>query len=599
MAPNSPILGQSTRSRISNSGSISARNVNPLVQTIRSQPVVSEADIQTLQITQQNQQSLLGLQTGLVQVRQDIAALNAGLVGVSTLLQNDIANEQRILADKQNRERRLAEANIREGKEKVVEQKINRAFTSAVTPVARRTTGLFDRIAKSLLFLFSGWLLNNYGQLIRARADGNIDLANEIQSTILNGIRNATNVLLLFKGGLGQIVSGITGLSKFAGDLLIKKPFQSVRNLLSGAAATCRRTPSVKGPKGFGFFGTALTAISSILEAKDNNMIEASLGVLSILPVGRLARVAGVIFSSEQLLDLFGKGLIDEDEKGKSIVDDFMKAVNEFLTGSNTQSQSEPNSNIQPQSTKFNTPALNNESKPGVEANTNNTSLQTETNVESTSSQSTNVEPTSSQSTNVEPTSSQPANAEPQSETERIANQTERNFLNFFERKKFGDTEPIDPEISVEPQNNILNTSSKVEPKESAEEEPPPKYVPQTNIINPDYANNRKNTDVDRSMKATLDREDALLNIALQKEGESPITADSQNLIPLKEPKTLPVKNKRPPQIIPLNTSGGTSGPASPAVSVPEKSITDVPHINTSNPENFYTLYSKQIFNVV
>ena len=587
MAPNSPILGQSTRSRISNSGSISARNVNPLVQTIRSQPVVSEADIQTLQITQQNQQSLLGLQTGLVQVRQDIAALNAGLVGVSTLLQNDIANEQRILADKQNRERRLAEANIREGKEKVVEQKINRAFTSAVTPVAKRTTGLFDRIAKSLLFLFSGWLLNNYGQLIRARADGNIDLANEIQSTILNGIRNAINVLLLFKGGLGQIVGGITGLSRFVGNLLIKKPFQSLRNLLSGAAATSRRTPSVKGPKGFGFFGTALTAISSILEAKDNNMIEASLGVLSILPVGRLARVAGAIFSSEQLLDLFGKGLIDEDEKGKSIVDDFMKAVNEFLTGSNTQSQSEPNSNIQPQNTKLNTPVLNPEPEPKVEANTNNTSLQTEA----------NVEPTSSQSTNVEPTSSQSANAEPQSETERIANETERNFLDFFQNKKFADNASIDPVISAEPQNNILNTPQTQESAE--EEEPSPKYVPQTNIINSDYANNRKNTDVDRSMKATLDREDALLNIALQKEGESPITADSQNLIPLKEPKTLPVKNKRPPQIIPLNTSGGTSGPASPAVSVPEKSITDVPHINTSNPENFYTLYSKQIFNVV
>ena len=575
MAPNSPILGQSTRSNISSSGNISANTVSPLTQTIKSQPVVSEADIQTLKITQQNQQSLLGLQTGLVQVRQDIAALNAGLVGVSTLLQNDIANEQRILADKQNRERRLAEANIREGKEKVVEQKINKAFTSAVTPVARRTTGLFDRIAKSLLFLFSGWLLNNYGQLIRARADGNIDLANEIQSTILNGIRNATNVLLLFKGGLGQIVGGITGLSKFVGDLLIKKPFQSLRNLVSGGAAL-RKTPSVKGPKGFGFFGTALTAISSILEAKDNNMIEASLGILSILPVGRLARVAGAIFSSEQLLDLFGKGLIDEDEKGKSIVDDFMKAVNEFLTGSNTQSQSEPNSNIQPQNTKLNTPVLSPEPEPQVKANTNNTSLQTEA--------------------NVEPTSSQSANIEPQSETERIANQTERNFLDFFQNKKFANNASIDPVISAEPQNNILNTP---QPQESAEEEPPPKYVPQTNIINPDHVNDRKNTDVNRSMEATLGREDALLNIALQKEGEPLITADSQNLITSKEPKTLPVKNKRPPQIIPLNTSGGMNAPAAPAVSTPNKTITDVPYINTSNPDNFYTLYSNQTFNVV
>ena len=117
--------------------------------------------------------------------------------------------------------------------------------------------------------------------------------------------------------------------------------------------------------------------------------------------------------------------------------------------------------------------------------------------------------------------------------------------------------------------------------------------------MNPDYANDRKNADVDRSMEATLGREDALLNMVLKKEGEPLITADSQNLITSKEPKTLPVKNKRPPQIIPLNTSGGMNAPAAPAVSTPNKTITDVPYINTSNPDNFYTLYSNQTFNVV
>ena len=237
MAPNvTPVTRSplSAESRQSFSG-VSGATSTPIQPIAPPQPTVM--DVQTLQLTQQNQQNLLGLQTGLNEIQQNIAVLNSGLQNISVLLQNDISNDQRILLAEQERERRLSEQGVRAGQEKAVESKINRAFILASAPVARRTTNLFDRISQSLLYLFSGWLINKYGELIEARGKGNSDLVQEIKDSLITGIRNATNVLLLLNGGIQNIVRSIGSLAKFVGDLLIKKPFQGLKSLFQGASA--------------------------------------------------------------------------------------------------------------------------------------------------------------------------------------------------------------------------------------------------------------------------------------------------------------------------------------------------------------------------
>jgi len=77
------------------------------------------------------------------------------------------------------------------------------------------------------------------------------------------------------------------------------------------------------------------------------------------------------------------------------------------------------------------------------------------------------------------------------------------------------------------------------------------------------------------------------------------VSANSENVQApppkLQEPAQL---SEPAPQIIPMNSGGGTQ---QPMINIPEqkKPMTDVPKIASSNPENFYTLYSLHSYNVV
>jgi len=320
---NSP-LSQQSRQNIAGGGVVSGiQSVNS--GQVVAQPTVSESDIKTLEVTLQNQQSLLGLQTGFNVIRQQISKLNTGLVNISTLLQNDIANDQRILYQEQNKEKILAEQGIREGKEKIVEQKISRAFTAASVPLSSNVRGLFDRIGQSLLYLFGGWMIDRYGKLIEADGKKNIDLVEKIKIEILRGIRNATNALLLFKNGLGLISNSIKGLAKFIFDILVVKPFNGLKELIKGTINLGKvkpppgKPPGGKPPGGKpkgrgGGFGGFLTALGSFMEAWEGNWVEAGLGASAIVLKGKTGAVLGTIYTAEQLLDIFGTGLIPENK---------------------------------------------------------------------------------------------------------------------------------------------------------------------------------------------------------------------------------------------------------------------------------------------
>jgi len=97
---------------------IIAGNTTVSGQTIRGSNLLtgvtpSETEIKNLQTLQQNQASLVEVQSGLNLIRQDINQLNTGLITISTLLQQDATNEESILRAQQESERRLAEEQIR------------------------------------------------------------------------------------------------------------------------------------------------------------------------------------------------------------------------------------------------------------------------------------------------------------------------------------------------------------------------------------------------------------------------------------------------------------------------------------------------------
>ena len=229
MAPNSPILGSQTRQNVmSGQAGISAQNVGA---AINPQPISSPEDIQALQVTQQNQVQIQSLQVGLTGIQNQLATLNTGLTNISTLIQNDTAAQEQILLQEQEKQRRLDEQNVRSGKESEIEQRTQSAFELSASRVNRKLTDLFGRVNTALMFLFTGWAINKWSDLINAEQQNNTEIVLDIQRSILNGVRNTAVGYSIFKAGL---LGGITNVLSFAQKVTsftLGRPFRSLENL--------------------------------------------------------------------------------------------------------------------------------------------------------------------------------------------------------------------------------------------------------------------------------------------------------------------------------------------------------------------------------
>ena len=115
--------------------------------------------------------------------------------------------------------------------------------------------------------------------------------------------------------------------------------------------------------------------------------------------------------------------------------------------------------------------------------------------------------------------------------------------------------------------------------------------------ISADYTNDRTNTDVDRSLDATLAREDALLNLALEKNNEAEISP-----VPKKETSVSDVISQSTdtsaPIVIMSNDSKSAAAPPQQAP-VSQGSVGGVPSFPSKNNSDMYILTSLSLLNVV
>ena len=158
-------LSQESRQIIARSTSVSAQTIQG--SNLVSGVTPSETEIENLKTLQQNQASLVEVQSGIFGIKEDIDRLNSGLTTIATLLQQDAVNEENILRAQQESERRLAEEQIRIGKESEIEKKIQNAIVAPVNELAPKVQNLFGNVLESLGYLFGGWLTNQTVQYSR------------------------------------------------------------------------------------------------------------------------------------------------------------------------------------------------------------------------------------------------------------------------------------------------------------------------------------------------------------------------------------------------------------------------------------------------
>ena len=315
---------------------------------------------QTLQI-QTNSESIGGLQQTLNSINEQLTQLTQGINGIAQQLQAESALEQNQLKQEQEAERRLAERQVRLGKESELERNIQAALARPIARLQQKVTSLFERIMGALTTLFFGWLTNQGIETLKALAEGDTEKLEEIKNNIIKNITYAVGAFAAVKIGFDLLLRTISRLSlRLLGLIgrIAASPFKlaadAVRRLLGlGGGKTPSppgRGPSPppgKGPKpgrgglNTGIFGYLFSGINAFMNAKNGEYVDTAMNALSLFGPGKFVKgLMGIGFAADQIAEVFGMNIFGKDpnkqKQAASVVEEALKQKETSSTSSST-----------------------------------------------------------------------------------------------------------------------------------------------------------------------------------------------------------------------------------------------------------------------
>lgn len=286
----------------------------------------TQTDAQNAELSKGQEQALLGFNSTLQSIRTDIVKLGTGLSGIALLLQQDAAEDQNKIRVDQEKQRLLAERQVRIGKENEIEQKIQNAVAEPVQRLVPQVNDVFGKIGAALGILFGGWLTNQVVQAIKASEEGNTKLFNEIRFNILKNIGIAVGGLVAIKVGFSLIKRTIGAIASGLTKLLIAKPLAIAAALLPRAGSSGggggRKPPSGGGV--ISKVGKFVTFLSGLMNLKNKEFVDATLAAISLAakapgPLGAIAKIAGIAFTADEIAEAFGKNIFDDTNLNKKV----------------------------------------------------------------------------------------------------------------------------------------------------------------------------------------------------------------------------------------------------------------------------------------
>lgn len=223
----------------------------------------SGPDPETIRLLSRNELALSSVANQLGGISRQVNDLAGSLAVASTNINlNSLLDRQREI-QKLNLERRLAEQQLREGKESVIERKMQNALVFPVQKVAQKAQITLSRVMSFFTILLGGWLYNQSVQAIRAYATGNTQRLNQIRNHVLKNLAIIGGIYLAIRIGfttLANISSRIVGrifTGVFAGLFLnpVKALINAVKN--AGKSLVEAVTPGAKKGAAEGATGAA------------------------------------------------------------------------------------------------------------------------------------------------------------------------------------------------------------------------------------------------------------------------------------------------------------------------------------------------------
>lgn len=166
-------------------------------------------DAMTTRVLTSNQSSLDAINVQLVRISTQVNGFNNSLGRISTLMVESSALERLKERQAENQERILAEQKLREGKESIVERKIQNSLSEPVQKIGAKTQGTLSNLMRFFTFLFTGWLLGQGIEAIKAYSENNKKRLQEISKTVLKGLGIVGGIFAALKLGLGTVTSKV------------------------------------------------------------------------------------------------------------------------------------------------------------------------------------------------------------------------------------------------------------------------------------------------------------------------------------------------------------------------------------------------------
>lgn len=198
-----------------------------------------QQDPVTTKLLNQNSLQLGLVATQITNLNTQVASLNTTLQAISTGLATSQAVERQKEEAEQARESRLAQEQLRQGQESLIEKKIEAAATAPAQKLATKASFTLGNLGQFFLSLVGGWLTSQAIDAINANAEGNKDKLQEIKINVLKGLGVITGVfvasrlaLTALTGGFGRLAIGLTAAAAIG---LFTAPGQQFLALLAEA----------------------------------------------------------------------------------------------------------------------------------------------------------------------------------------------------------------------------------------------------------------------------------------------------------------------------------------------------------------------------
>ena len=179
----------------------------------------------------------------------DVKVLNVRVIAVekqvaflAKALDKEAELDRKAQRDYEKKALQQEEKKLRSGEEKKLEKGLSKKLLSPVKSIGRKTGGLLGNLLEFFGVLFAGWLTNQGILALKAKAEGNQSKLEEIRDRVLKDLAAVGTIFAVLNGGLFTILGIIGGITA----RILTKPFRALFKAFRGGG----KPEGVKPPSG-------------------------------------------------------------------------------------------------------------------------------------------------------------------------------------------------------------------------------------------------------------------------------------------------------------------------------------------------------------